>query len=540
MLKGGRSAIVAVPVAFGLVAFVFRALSVVDLANDHYMTLGWAQQVLYGAWPERDFVEPGMPLSYLSSAVLQRWWPGPFSELVFTAAMLALAAAVTCLCAAQMSGSWAVGIFAGMLELGFNPRFHSFHKILVPAIALVLLQAHARAPRRSRLVWLGLWVATAFLFRHDLGVYAGFSIAVGLIVLHWGAGRDLVRAMAATTAGAAIPLVPYALYVQWAVGWPEHIRRGVEFTKSETHQMFTGIPSITAASLADKDGAIAFLFYAVHVLLVVLLAAIVWPRGGRTRQQLAVGAAAAAALAAYLPVILREPVGGRLTDLAAVFSLALAWLLSDILAIARTAARTRLRHHALVAVAVVIGAAAGAGVWLLADVSEQIDNTGVYQGWRGLRENWADLKDRGTVWPWQRSWPTREMPSAVLYLHECTAPSDYLLLTWPAPEYYFFARRPFGAGHVEFLPPDAFTTPTDRAQMLERLSKQRIPIVLTNKDRLGEFTHAYPDVAAFLEGSYRPAGHFEIYDGSTIEISVRNDLEGRGTWGDQQWPCNFR
>jgi hypothetical protein len=540
-LKGGRTAVWVVPIVLGLFAFAFRTLSVVDLANDHYMTLGWAQQVLFGEWPERDFVEPGMPLSYLPSAAIQHLWPGPFSELVYTAGMLGLAAAVTSVCAAQLGRSWVIGIFAALLELAFNPRFHSFPKILTPAVAVLLTQAYARRPSRAGLVALGVWTAIAFLLRHDLGVYIAAAIAIGLIVLHRRSLSDFAKAVFAYAAGTAALLVPYAVYVQWTVGWLEHLRRGLEFSKSEAHQLFTGLPNVAAIAQWNRDGAVAFLFYAVHALLVVSVLTIVLRRHHHSRETLAVAATATTALAAFLPVILREPIAGRLTDLAAVFSIVMAWLLGEALAGARSVGRSRPWRSGLLATAGVVFAFMSArSVWVLGNAPEQIDNTGIYQGWRGLNENWTDLKERGSVWPWARSWPSRDFPEAILYLSECTSPTDAVLLTWPAPEYNFFARRPFGAGHVEFLPPDAYTTARDQQQMIGRLAHQSIPVLLTNEDRRAEFTRAYPDVAAYLQNRYRPAGEFTIYDGSNILVSIRSDLQPTRTWGPHDWPCGFR
>ena len=60
------------------------------------MHLAWAQQVLFGEVPGRDFVDPGMPLMYTLSAAVQWLSPGPFSEAVICCALLGLAAAVTC------------------------------------------------------------------------------------------------------------------------------------------------------------------------------------------------------------------------------------------------------------------------------------------------------------------------------------------------------------------------------------------------------------------------------------------------------------
>src|SRR6266550_7986354 len=105
-----RRALRGAAVAAGAIAFGFRLIDVRDLSNDHYMHLAWAQQVLFGDVPGRDFVDPGMPLMYILSALVQWISPGPFSEAVICCALLAVAAAVTFVVTADLTASIAAGI----------------------------------------------------------------------------------------------------------------------------------------------------------------------------------------------------------------------------------------------------------------------------------------------------------------------------------------------------------------------------------------------------------------------------------------------
>src|SRR5258705_497488 len=133
--------------------------------------LAWAQQLLFGELPGRDFVDPGMPLTYLISALVQMISPGPFSEAVACCIMLALAAAATFFVATGMTGSVAAGIGAALVEVALYPRLYSYPKILVPAVALLVIQRYLRQPDRLSLVLIALWTGAAVLLRHDLGVY---------------------------------------------------------------------------------------------------------------------------------------------------------------------------------------------------------------------------------------------------------------------------------------------------------------------------------------------------------------------------------
>ena len=89
------SAAIAIAMAVAVATFAFRFLSFRDFANDHFMQLAWAQQLLFGAIPSRDFVDPGYPLTYTLSAAAQLLLAGPLSEALLTIGMLSIAAAAT-------------------------------------------------------------------------------------------------------------------------------------------------------------------------------------------------------------------------------------------------------------------------------------------------------------------------------------------------------------------------------------------------------------------------------------------------------------
>ena len=114
-----------------------------------------------------------------------------------------------------------------------------------------------------------------------------------------------------------------------------------------------------------------------------------------------------------------------------------------------------------------------------------------------------------------------------------------MLLTWAAPEYYYFAQRRFGAGHALFLPPDAFTTAHDQARMLERIRRDRIPVVLINEGRSDEFAKAYPEIDRYIRDAYAAVGSFKIRDGSLITVTIGRDMKSTGTYEPEGWPCGF-
>ena len=120
-----RARALALGVALGIAAFAFRLVTLRDLTNDHYMHLAWAQQLLFGDLPGRDFVDPGMPLMYALSAVVQQLWHGPFSEGVLTCILLGVAASATFLVVTELTGSTAFAAGATLFEIVLEPRLYS-------------------------------------------------------------------------------------------------------------------------------------------------------------------------------------------------------------------------------------------------------------------------------------------------------------------------------------------------------------------------------------------------------------------------------
>jgi hypothetical protein len=536
-----RRAIGIAVVAAGVVTFVYRLALVRDLTNDHYMHLAWAQQVLFGQVPGRDFVDPGMPLMYLLSAAVQWMAPGPFYEALLTCVLLAVAAAATLIVTVELTGSLSIGIVATACEVAFEPRLYSYPKILVPAVALLLMQQYARRPSRARVVWLAGWTAVAVLLRHDLGVYAAAGVGAGLVVVHLHEHGRLMRALLEYAVALIVLMLPYVAFVQWSEGLFEHLHAAVEFAKNEAHQRFLAPPGFpfwsNPAGLAswDNSDAAIFLFYAAYLLAVVCLVLLVKRPASAARgdapdaQQRATAAAGLAMLMLYLVVVLRHPIESRLPDIGAVFAIMCAWALAES---ARRGIVTSAATATLVAASLV-------NVSILVGVADRVKDTGIVNGPASVERSIASMKESGTVWPWQRFWPAGEMPAAVRYLNACTTRDEAVLLTWAAPEYYFFAQRKFGAGHALFLPPDAFTTKHDQDRMLEQIGRERIPVVLINETRREEFARAYPEVDRYIAEHYTAAGQFNIRDGSHITVAVGGGFKSRGSYAPEGWPCGF-
>ena len=313
----------------GLLAVAYRLFTLRNLPNDHFMHMVWAQQLLAGDLPGRDFVDPGMPLTYAASAFVQYLRPGPFSEAVFTLALMAVAAAATTLLAARLSSSLALAFAAGAFVIAIRPRLDGYPKSLVPAITLLLIDRYQRAPNTRRLIAVAIWVALGTLFRHDLGVISGLAVLTGLVLTHYGDRASLTHALLVFTSATVLALLPYGIYVMSTEGLVEHVYAGIEFSKTDGHQFVFELPAllwaggVTSWSTGDSAVLLSYLTLAALPLGAMCILHQGWKHPDAA---IATKAAVLTTLALYAAFLLRHPITTRIPDLAAPLAVAIAWV----------------------------------------------------------------------------------------------------------------------------------------------------------------------------------------------------------------------
>jgi hypothetical protein len=528
--------------------FGFRFLTLRGLPNDHYIYLSAAQQMLLGDLPGRDFVEPGMLLQFMISAAGQAMAPGLSTEAIITIGFVSAAAAATCIGISWLTRSVVAGTLAGLFQVLLYPRLYSFPKILVPAVLLLLVLAYAKQARTRSLALLACWIAVAFLLRHDIGAYAAIAGAVGVALSHR-SFASAVRATATLTAVVLLVLLPYFAYLQWSGGIAEHVRDAFEYGKAEEGGFGFDWPVIgfNASGRAegalpwDREDAAAFLFYCAYSLPVV--SALLVMRGEyRTNALIRPAVASVVVLAIfYDAIILRHPIISRVPDLATVLAILGGWVAVALIRISRASAGARvfswrLPLQALVAVLL---AAAAYSVNVLAELPSEFDEARLLTSPSGLAQHAEEVVAAGRDWPWQTFWPDGSPPPVIEYMNACTGPDDRVWLTWPAPQYYVFARRGFGGGHPNTLSPHSYKSTADQDLVIARLDQHRVPIVLINESTRVGFADAYPRIDRYLRQQYTASGDFTIRDGSVISIAIRHGLKATDTYGPDRWPCRF-
>jgi hypothetical protein len=215
----------------------WRFLVFTGFTNDHYAHLALAQQLLLGDRPIRDFSDPGWPLTYLLSAAAWRVaGDAMVVEWALTAVAFAIGSAFTVWAAHRLSGSVGIAVLAAALQIAIFPRTYAYPKIAVYAVGTVVILMVAAKPSRGRIWLLAGLVATAFLLRHDHGLYLGAAAAVtiALATRHDG-WRSATRRVAELTAVTAIILLPWILFVSLNGGVPRYFSTALEYARGEAN-----------------------------------------------------------------------------------------------------------------------------------------------------------------------------------------------------------------------------------------------------------------------------------------------------------------
>src|SRR5689334_6779456 len=84
----------------------FRFLALKSgFVNDHFVYISGGRQMLFGEWPTRDWIDPGLPLMFAASAAAQRiFGPTLFAEAMLVSIAFGLAAAFTAAGVRQLTG----------------------------------------------------------------------------------------------------------------------------------------------------------------------------------------------------------------------------------------------------------------------------------------------------------------------------------------------------------------------------------------------------------------------------------------------------
>jgi hypothetical protein len=533
-----RIVVIAAAVVLASVVASVRFLSVAGLSNDHYMHFAEGQQISFGEWPSRDFVDFGMPLMTTLSALPFILVPDAplFGEAVLVSLMFALAAVLTLFAAHRLTGSWWIALLVVALEVAIFPRTYSYPKVLAYAAGFLAMWRYVERPSPGRLVQLSLVVIGSFLLRYDHGIYLGVGAIVTVASMSYAAGVPELTRRSATFAGVTLAfLSPYLAYVSYYDGLWRHVQRGIEL------QVVEGARGRALPQFALDGGdfvvtnAVAFLFYAFHALPV--LAAIVglpaWARSADDRERSMVLPLMVVAVLVNLGMI-RDTLAARLPDAIVPAALLLGWLVarSVRLRLSPTGGLAWVTATVIVLVTAVTSTSVGA-------TREQLERAEVLNGVARVREEFqvraAELRER---------LPLAHVPSRVAYnllpffgyTDRCLGPRDHILIPAFVPEVFVWSRRPFAGGQAWFQP-GVLATPDDHALVMARLREQRVPVAVLREP-------TSPSVIAQFEGLRQYLSDFtrvvvvQNLNPEDPKIRIRfNPALATGVDGETGWPC---
>jgi hypothetical protein len=455
--------------ALAVATYLFLFVNFNGLHNDHFVMIARSFQVAYGDWPVRDFFDPGMPLAYLLPALAMReFGPTVLPEVVLQTAFFAAAVGITFLLARRASGSLLLAIAIAGLVIALSPRLYNSSKVLVQVAALGAAWWYANDPRTVRIAALGGVTGVAFLFRHDYAVYIA-AASVPLIAVARPQFTTVARHAGVYTLAAAVFVVPWLVYVQWAGGVVEYLMSALRFSAAEGERtakltlslaLFLSLPVATlglAWRPAGRAGRPFLLFAGVFVLLVDL-------------------------------VLLRDGSEARVPDVVAASAIAGAVL---------TGALPR-------------WSATGIGALLLAGVVVTWPLAWPLPPKEGILR--ASDRVMARLERWQPdAFPVNELLPLTGYLQRCTAPATRVLIVDFGPQIPVYAHRPFAGGTPTWLP-RYYEHPDDVRTSLRWLERETVGVIVMLEGSAA-FTSSWPDVAEFFRA--RRFTSYTLRTGST-------------------------
>jgi hypothetical protein len=163
------------------------------------------------------------------------------------------------------------------------------------------------------------------------------------------------------------------------------------------------------------------------------------------------------------------------------------------------------------------------------DLEHAIERTGHVR--RTLTEDWQ-------LETWEKRESRPDLINLALYVHHCTSPTDRVFVQMYMPQVLGLARRAFAGGHAD-LRPGFFRTDDAQALTLERLQRQRVPVVLLETpDEDESFRESFPRIIAYFDEHYEVTGQHEFDDGRfKVMLLTHRNAPAASRYAPLDWPC---
>jgi len=278
-----------------------------------------------------------------------------------------------------------------------------------------------------------------------------------------------------------------------------------------------------------RPASVAMLYYIAWVLpfVVLVLVALSWRGLPIPVRSIAVMAVAVQLIMCW--EMLRDPLPTRVRDVVAplVVLLALTPALTH-LRTPLTASARLMRHVALAAVFVVVGAAAaGAGSF-----GPNLRETGISRGWQGVAARAKEIHDRYEP-PYER---IGVKPTGILeYVIACTSPQSRFLAIGNVQQVFFYTQRGFAGGYDALS--GFYTSNRHITQILDRLSHEDVPLVILDSQVVSSVMQTYPRIATYVTQRYHEVGRFDLTEGKAYIVMAENARVPVRFFGAGNLPC---
>ncbi len=509
--------------------------------NDHFLHFVYAKQVQAGEQPLRDFLDAGLQgarpsLTYELSAAAQTYFGNNLrSEAWLTVAGVALGAAIAFIAGSTIA-PWPWALATALVSALMSPKLYGYPKVLVTAVASLLIVSSSRLPAWQQVAFMSLWTTIAFLFRHDYAIYcvAGFLVVTALTAgLSW---RDRLTRAGAYLLITGVLLAPSLWWVQRYRGLTEYVRNGLEMSRNEAERTRIGWPGLTLGNglwsiVEDENNAEAWIYYVFLAVPAVVIGIAGWKtiRAGTSQDPPVAPLIALGVMTAMLShYFLRGNLAARFGDMGPPMAVLAAYLL---FVSTRGLAVDWRRSLIGAVIATAVFAMTVLCAWNLASVSGELRTARLLEPFDVLARTRQASHDLVAMPASLREEQAADRMQASAYVHQCTKPTDRLLVMGYATDVLAFSERLFAGKRASFVI-GFYTDERYSKETVASLQSTSVPLVLG-----GELLDdaRLPLIVNYLRSHYEEAGTVRFYEGE-LRVLVRRGLAGQPL-GPGGLPC---
>ena len=180
--------------------------------------------------------------------------------------------------AGSVVARWPWALAMALLSALMSPKLYGYPKVLITAVAALLIVSCRGLPTWRRVALMSAWTAVAFLFRHDYAVYCAVGFLALIALSGHAVWRDRIGRVAAYGVITLVLLAPSFWWIQHYRGLTEYVRNAREMSANEYERTrivwprvaLEGSPSATLDNEENSEAWIYYLFLSVPIVVTVI------------------------------------------------------------------------------------------------------------------------------------------------------------------------------------------------------------------------------------------------------------------------------